>query len=385
MRHFLIISLALCLAPLASAQTPGELEALTKKEESAREKAALLDSERQTVRQEISSLKAKLAKTARETQSIEAELTSLEQQTAELSARTASLTEQISADREQYSTLLTALQRLEATPPPTLAMSPRQARKAAQAGQLMAALSEQLKQRADALALNLTALDVTQAQLKLKKSELATAQNRLARQKAEMTAGLSSKNQLEARLSDERNKAAAEAERFAAESNTLRELLAKLEDSAANVVPRTKPGTGARPSAPVTLPKGTKRFAEAKGAMLRPVSGSILRGFGRGEKGMTFAGRPNGQVLAPYAGRVEFSGPFKNYDKVVIINVGDGYFVLLTGLERLNIGTGDEVRRGEPVGTLSNLSNPELYIELRLNGSPVDPSPWLAPIGVKSG
>lgn len=385
MRHFLIISLALCLAPLASAQTPGELEALTKKEESAREKAALLDSERQTVRQEISSLKQKLAKTARETQSIEAELTSLEQQTAELSARTASLTEQISADREQYSTLLTALQRLEATPPPTLAMSPRQARKAAQAGQLMAALSEQLKQRADALALNLTALDVTQAQLKLKKSELATAQNRLARQKAEMTAGLSSKNQLEARLSDERNKAATEAERFAAESNTLRELLAKLEDSAANVVPRTKPGTGARPSAPVTLPKGTKRFAEAKGAMLRPVSGSILRGFGRGEKGMTFTGRPNGQVLAPYAGRVEFSGPFKNYDKVVIINVGDGYFVLLTGLERLNIGTGDQVRRGEPVGTLSNLSNPELYIELRLNGSPVDPSPWLAPIGVKSG
>lgn len=385
MRHFLIISLALCLAPLASAQTPGELEALTKKEESAREKAALLDSERQAVRQEISSLKAKLAKTARETQSIEAELTSLEQQTAELSARTASLTEQIAADREQYSTLLTALQRLEATPPPTLAMSPRQARKAAQAGQLMAALSEQLKQRADALALNLTALDVTQAQLKLKKSELATAQNRLARQKAEMTAGLSSKNQLEARLSDERNKAAAEAERFAAESNTLRDLLAKLEDSAANVVPRTKPGTGARPSAPVTLPKGTKRFAEAKGAMLRPVSGSILRGFGRGEKGMTFAGRPNGQVLAPYAGRVEFSGPFKNYDKVVIINVGDGYFVLLTGLERLNIGTGDQVRRGEPVGTLSNLSNPELYIELRLNGSPVDPSPWLAPDGVKSG
>lgn len=385
MRHFLIIPLALCLAPLASAQTPGELEALTKKEESAREKAALLDSERQTVRQEISSLKQKLAKTARETQSIEAELTSLEQQTAELSARTASLTEQIAADHEQYSTLLTALQRLEATPPPTLAMSPRQARKAAQAGQLMAALSEQLKQRADALALNLTALDVTQAQLKLKKSELATAQNRLARQKAEMTAGLSSKNQLEARLSDERNKAAAEAERFAAESNTLRDLLTKLEDSAANVVPRTKPGTGARPSAPVTLPKGTKRFAEAKGAMLRPVSGSILRGFGRGEKGMTFAGRPNGQVLAPYAGRVEFSGPFKNYDKVVIINVGDGYFVLLTGLERLNIGTGDQVRRGEPVGTLSNLSNPELYIELRLNGSPVDPSPWLAPIGVKSG
>lgn len=385
MRFFLFITLALCLAPLAGAQTPVELEALTKKEQSAREKAALLESERKAVRQDISSLKEKLAKIARETQSIEAELSSLERQTAELTARITSLTEQIVADRAQYSTLVTALQRLEATPPPTLALSPRQARKAAQAGQLMAVLSEQLKQRADALALNLTALDVTQTQLKLKKSDLAQAQNRLARQQAEMTAGLSSKSQLETRISEERDKVAAEAERLAAESNSLRELIAKLEDSAANIVPRTKPGTGTRPSAPVILPKGTKRFAEAKGGMLRPVSGVILRGFGRGEKGMTFSGRPNGQVLAPYAGRVEFSGPFKNYDQVVILNVGDGYFVLLTGLERLNIGTGDDVRRGEPVGTLSGISNPELYIELRRNGSPVDPSPWLAPDGVKSG
>ena len=83
-------------------------------------------------------------------------------------------------------------------------------------------------------------------------------------------------------------------------------------------------------------------------------------------------------MLAPYAGRVEFSGPFKNYDNVIILNVGDGYFVLLTGLERLNVSAGERVKRGEPVGAMPQEPNAELYIELRKNGSPVNPEPWLA-------
>ena len=119
--------------------------------------------------------------------------------------------------------------------------------------------------------------------------------------------------------------------------------------------------------------------------MILPVSGRLVKSYGRGEKGHTYAGRPGGQVIAPYAGRIEFSGPFKNYDNVVILNVGDGYFVLLTGLNDLFVDSGDTVRRGEPVGKLPSRTGAELYIELRRNGSPVDPKPWLAREDVKSG
>jgi len=59
--------------------------------------------------------------------------------------------------------------------------------------------------------------------------------------------------------------------------------------------------------------------------------------------------------------------------------------VLLTGLDELHIDAGDNVRRGEPVGALPSQQNSELYIELRRNGSPVDPGPWLASADVKSG
>ncbi len=386
MRNALVIlALAACLtaSPPSFAQSSTDVDVLTKKEQAAREKANALESERQKVRKDVSNLKRTLAKTARQTQAIETNLTALERETESLSARAVTLNTQIETDRAQYTELLAALQRLELSPPPTLALTPRDAKRAADAGLLIATLSDQLRQRADALALNLTALEVTQAQLVLKKKDMSATRTKLKSEMKTVNAGLASKSKLESKLADEKRTAAEEADRLAAESKTLLELIAKLEREAAKVVPRTKPGR--KPAAKLVLPKGTKPFAQAKGGMIQPVSGRLVKPYGRGEKGHTYAGRPGGQVIAPYAGRVEFSGPFKNYDNVIILNVGGGYFVLLTGLNDLYIDAGDTIRRGEPVGKLPNQTGTELYIELRRNGSSVDPKPWFQAADVKSG
>ena len=380
-----ILALAACLTATSPVmgQTPGDIEALTKKEQAAREKTKSLESEREKVRKDVSALKKTLAKTAQQAQNIETGLTSLELETAGLTTRVDDLSAQIQDDRAQTMELIAALQRLEATPPPPLALTPRNAKRAADAGLLIASLSEQLKSRADALTLNLKALEITQAQLELKKNDLSTQRAKLKSELNQVNAGLSTKSKLEAKLADEKKAAAAEADRLAAESKTLIELIAKLEREAAAIVPRKKPG--AKPAKKLVLPKGTKRFAEAKGGMLQPVSGRLLKRYGRGEKGITYAGRSAGQVIAPYAGRIEFSGPFKNYENVIILNVGDGYFVLLTGLNELFVDAGDTIQRGEPVGKLPSQTGAELYIELRKNGSPVDPKPWLGASDVKSG
>ena len=380
-----ILALTACLTAVSPAmgQTPNDIDALTKKEQAAREKTKALESERNKVRKDVSQLKKTLAKTAQQAQNIESDLTSLELETVGLTTRAAELSKQIEDDRAQSMELIAALQRLEATPPPTLALTPRNAKRAADAALLIAALTEQLKKRADTLSLNLKALDVTQAQLNLKKADLSNKRAKLESELKQVNAGLTEKSKLEAKLADEKKAATAEADRLAAESKTLLDLIAKLEREAAKVVPRKKPG--AKPAKKLVLPKGTKRFAEAKGGMLQPVSGRLLKRYGRGEKGITYAGRSAGQVIAPYAGRVEFSGPFKNYENVIILNVGDGYFVLLTGLDELFVDAGDTVQRGEPVGKLPSQTGAELYIELRRNGSPINPKPWLAASDVKSG
>ena len=68
-----IFTLAACLSLTfpASAQTSTDVDALTKKEQAAREKAKVLEAERQKVRKEVSALKKTLSKTAGQIQSIE--------------------------------------------------------------------------------------------------------------------------------------------------------------------------------------------------------------------------------------------------------------------------------------------------------------------------
>ncbi len=382
---FTILALTafLSLSVPAFGQSSSDVEALTKKEQAARDKAKALESERAKVRQDVSSLKKSLAKKARQTQGIETNLIALETETATLTKRAEILTAQMEAGQKQYAELLAALQRVETSLPPNIALTPNNAKRASDAGLLMSTLSEQLKKRAEALSLNLKALDVTQSQLALKKNDLSAMRARLEAEMKTVSVGLTQKSKLEVKLADEKKSAAAEADRLAAQSKSLRELIAKLESEAAKIVPRTKPGR--KPAKKLVLPKGTKRFADAKGGMIQPVSGRLVKSFGRGEKGQTYVGRSSGQVIAPYAGRVEFSGPFKNYENVIILNVGDGYFVLLTGLNDLYVDAGDTIRRGEPVGKLPSQKGPELYIELRRNGSPVNPKPWLAAPDVKTG
>ena len=64
----------------------------------------------------------------------------------------------------------------------------------------------------------------------------------------------------------------------------------------------------------------------------------------------------------------------------MILNVGEGYFLLLTGLSNTIVDVGDRLIRGDIVGALpaSQTGRSEIYLELRKDGSPIDPSPWFA-------
>jgi septal ring factor EnvC (AmiA/AmiB activator) len=72
----------------------------------------------------------------------------------------------------------------------------------------------------------------------------------------------------------------------------------------------------------------------------------------------------------------------------LILNAGDGYHVVLAGMGRISVAPGHTVLAGEPVGAMGETgaagasgsgigkAAPELYIEFRKDGKPVDPTPW---------
>ncbi|MGO4839738.1 murein hydrolase activator EnvC, partial [Rhizobiaceae sp. 2RAB30] len=91
---------------------------------------------------------------------------------------------------------------------------------------------------------------------------------------------------------------------------------------------------------------------------------------------------------APADGSVLYAGPFRSYGQLLILNAGDGYHVVLAGMGRISVSLGQSVLAGEPVGTMGEArvasaaafengnTAPELYIEFRKDGKPVDPAPW---------
>jgi septal ring factor EnvC (AmiA/AmiB activator) len=114
-----------------------------------------------------------------------------------------------------------------------------------------------------------------------------------------------------------------------------------------------------------------------------PAAGRLLTGFGEvfdsGVRagGLTFTAAAGSPVAAPAAGRIAYAGPFRGYDRIVIVDHGRGWLSLITGLAALGVEEGAPVAAGAPLGTARG-GKRGLTVELRHGGRPVDIAALLA-------
>ncbi len=386
----LLIILAFLATPLANGQSvdPKDLEAITKAQAEAKAKAEQLARETQAIETQILSFKEDLRRYAAESASYERAGREIEQNLTKLTREEARLMSQLTDDRQSQSDLLAAIQRLSMTPPTVMTLRSSTALDAARAAMIIGGLTEQLESSAQDFSGQLTQLSAVRAGMDSERIKLTESEKALIKQRQTIRSLVKTKAARAASLSDNQKQQQKRAKELAAKADDLRELIRQFERAAKDVVPRIKPApgragprvkpkSGARPPEPLDLPEGT-RFADARGSLKAPVQGTLKSGYGSGRKGLTVSTRQNAQVTAPFTGRIEFAGAFKNYDNVVILNVGESYFMLLTGLGEIYVTSGEMVRAGEPVGLMPpSAAETELYIELRKNGAPINPSPWL--------
>ena len=137
---------------------------------------------------------------------------------------------------------------------------------------------------------------------------------------------------------------------------------------------------------PETPPAPPRSIASAHGQFLFPARGQLVSRFGQttapgvSSRGIVIETRPAARVVAPFDGTVAFAGPFRDYGQLLIIAHGEGYHTLLSGLSRIDAIVGQRVLAGEPVGVMASASdaNPQLYVEIRREGRPINPLAWLA-------
>ncbi|WP_443748360.1 murein hydrolase activator EnvC family protein [Asticcacaulis solisilvae] len=123
------------------------------------------------------------------------------------------------------------------------------------------------------------------------------------------------------------------------------------------------------------------------GAALSPaVEGHVVVGFGETNpadstgaglhsRGIVYATAGRASVTAPADGKVEFAGRVPNLGQVVILDIGDNYRVVLTGLDRLSVRTGQRVEAEDYLGAMPGIGHQtaHLYVELRCGEEPVNP------------
>lgn len=150
-------------------------------------------------------------------------------------------------------------------------------------------------------------------------------------------------------------------------------LLERLRDAVADIPPQVD---------------DTRPFASRRGQLPAPLDGRVLAAYGgrlpdgRGSEGWLLAGTAGAEVRAVAPGRVAFADWLKGYGLLAIVDHGDGWMSLYAFNDALLRDVGDWVRAGDPlasVGSSGGQGRPALYFEIRRNGQPQDPKPWLKP------
>jgi murein DD-endopeptidase MepM/ murein hydrolase activator NlpD len=129
------------------------------------------------------------------------------------------------------------------------------------------------------------------------------------------------------------------------------------------------------------------RIRGASTPSIWPVEGRVWGPFGKrsdpfsGEgtefhPGVDISALPGTPVHATADGFVIASGWSGGYGRLVVISHGGGIQTYYAHLSRIFVQTGEEVRRGEPVGAVGSTGRataPHLHYEVREGGAPVNP------------
>lgn len=398
--YLLATLLAFSQPPDATPPDAAEAERLEAEQEQSAAEAAIARQQAEAIGREISALQQQLVELGRRVDASETAALQSEGELDRLNAEEASILQRLNENRETLIDVLAAIQRIESQTPPALMASPDDAAEAARAASLMSELASALRERAAQLAQELDALRDVRASIETEQVNLASAEDALMAQRLELQVMIAERRALEARRRDEAEELLTVSSQAGQRAESIRSLLGEISRMSAVIpsisprrrlggddvpTPRLRPVRGLTDAQAPLVPLQTLRFADARGRLRQPATGAVALGFGdvtedgTRSEGIFIRTRNGAQVVSPFDAQVEFAGPFNTYGGLLILNVGDDYYIVLAGMAVTYASAGQSVLAGEPVGAMpqNGQTAPELYLELRRNGNAIDPGPWL--------
>ena len=373
-------------------KTPPNLEAVEQSLKDARVKEKELSRKAAKAETGIAELRHRSIAVAARIQEHESILIGLEDKEDALKHRKKNATASLNARRQQLTAMLAALQRISMHPPVALMALPMEPVDTVRSALLLRNTVPTVMSLGNKLREDLNALgDLSRAVIAARK-KIIQEDAALRLQQTALAELEGQKKTLAQNTRKAHEKAQKRAEKLGKEARNLRELVARLatkRKQSASVTRFVPAQPASKPDDPVATKKLQPNSIQDIPVLASdglPVRGRINRRFGHrlinggNTRGVSIKTRPGSTVIAPRDGLIVFAGPFRGLGQLLIIEYQAKYHLLLAGLERIDKQVGETVLAGEPVGIMdaSQLAGPALYMELRRNGQPINPLPWLA-------
>lgn len=120
--------------------------------------------------------------------------------------------------------------------------------------------------------------------------------------------------------------------------------------------------------------------AGASRKLLKPVSGSILRGYSNkagGNEGLDIAADKGTAVQAAESGEVALVSSAGGNSKIVLLRHPDNLYTVYSNLSDVSVSKGQTVSRGQSIGKVAGGSPGFVHFEIRRGTESVDPTPYL--------
>jgi septal ring factor EnvC (AmiA/AmiB activator) len=390
---------------MAAEKPPAEIGKRLKVVEKAihqgKKKSQALEKQANALRRKLTGVNRNKVALAQDIQGLEAEMTDLEREISELNDAEAEKKKLLVSRRRQFAQLLAALQRLSRLPPEAVFAYPDRPANLVRAAILLRTTLPRIEGQAARLREDLIALDATRGQIAEQRAKLAAAAARIDDYRHDLEKAFQATKAARRDTLAARQVEATRLKRLTEEAGSLRDLFNRLQNERRKREALRKKTFEKqklkedRRSRPMSLdphsqvtaiaPFEIRPISKARGRLNFPAVGRIKGRYGGAvrkgirRKGIVVATRANAAVVAPFDGKVVFAGTFRGYGLLLIIEHSEGYHSLLSGLASIDAIIGQALLSGEPVGKMGNsgAGREQLYVELRRNGTPIDPMPWL--------
>lgn len=385
-----------------------ELKAIEERLAGNSEARAKLEAEIAGIRADRARLNAALLETTARTQAAESRIAALEQRLTLLQGSEAAIRRSLESRRGLIGEVLAALQRIGRRPPPAVLVRPEDILEAVRASMLLGAVVPDLRQEIAILGTDLAELVRLREGIAGERKAITGEMEELAGERRRLASLVEARRAREASTAQDIEAQRSAANALAGQAKTLRDFVERMEK---DISVANRAAEAARQALEAETREQRQRmaqlafrdparlapkiaFPETRGRLPLPVAGSQLRGFGVNDelggatRGISLSTRPNAVVSSPSDAWIVYAGPFRSFGQLLILNAGNGYYILLAGMQRIDVSLNQFVLAGEPVAVMGETAEaaatnvgagtgePVLYIEFRKDGVSIDPTPW---------